>query len=68
MVNKTKGLRVDDVIAYWLARRPWDACSPAQVEARLVDRVAELVGAEGRALPGVSSAIDVARGSGRKSI
>ena len=63
---KTKGLRVDDVIAFWHARHPWDSRSLAEVEAGLVRRVAELVSAEGRALPGVASAIEVARGSGRK--
>ena len=63
---KTKGLRVDDVIAYWYARRPWPGGSPAEVEARLIARVAELVRVEGRALPGVASAIDVAREDGRR--
>lgn len=63
---KTKGLRVDDVIAFWHARHPWETRSLADVEARLVRRVAELVAAEGRALPGVASAIDVARGGGHK--
>jgi sugar-phosphatase len=62
----TKGLRTDDVIAYWHARRPWDGRSPAEVEARLIARVAELVRAEGRALPGVASAIAVAREGGRR--
>lgn len=57
----TKGLRTDDVIAYWHTRRPWDGRSPAEVEARLIARVAELVRSEGRALPGVAHAIAVAR-------
>src|SRR4051812_49273462 len=63
---KTKGLRVDDVIAFWHARHPWDARPLADVEARLVARVAELVRAEGRALPGVTSAIDAAGADGRR--
>ncbi len=63
---KTKGLRIDDVIAFWHARHPWDGRSLAEVETRLVRRVAELVGTEGRALPGVANAIEVARESGRK--
>ncbi len=63
---KTKGLRVDDVIAFWHARHPWDGRSLAEVEERLVRRVAELVGTEGRALPGVANAIEVAHASGRK--
>ncbi len=57
----TKGLRTDDVIAYWHVRRPWGSPSPADVEERLVARVAELVRNEGRALPGVASAIAAAR-------
>jgi sugar-phosphatase len=62
----TKGLRTDDVIAYWHVRRPWDGRSPADVEARLIARVAELVRAEGRALPGVASAVAAAREDGRR--
>lgn len=62
----TKGLRTDDVIAYWHQRRPWDGRTPAEVEARLVARVAELVREEGRALPGVEDAIAVAREGGRR--
>ncbi|MDB4941704.1 MAG: 2-deoxyglucose-6-phosphate hydrolase YniC [Labilithrix sp.] len=63
---KTKGLRVDDVIAYWYSRHPWEGRAPAEVEARLVARVAELVGAEGVALPGVAHAIELAQRDGRK--
>ena len=62
----TKGLRTDDVIAYWHARRPWDGRTPAEVEARLIARVATLVRDEGRALPGVADAIAVAREGGRR--
>jgi sugar-phosphatase len=61
----TKGLRTDDVIAYWHQRRPWDGRSPAEVEARLITRVASLVREEGRALPGVAQAIEAAREGGR---
>lgn len=63
---KTKGLRTDDVIAYWYTRRPWDERSPAEVEARLIARVASLVREEGRALPGVAEALAVAREGGRR--
>ena len=61
---KTKGLRIDDVVAYWHARHPWQGRSRAEVETRIIARVAELVGAEGRALPGVQNAIDVAHEGG----
>lgn len=56
----TKGLRVDDVVAYWHRRRGF-AAAPADVERRLVARVAELVRAEGRALPGIETALAAAR-------
>lgn len=61
---QTKGLRTDDVIAYWFTRRPWENRSPAEVEARLIARVVELVRDEGRALPGVTTAIATARQDG----
>jgi HAD superfamily hydrolase (TIGR01509 family) len=63
---RTKGLRTDDVIAYWHTRRPWQGRSPAEVEARLIGRVASLVREEGRALPGVTNAIAIAREGGRR--
>jgi sugar-phosphatase len=63
---QTKGLRTDDVVAYWHKRRPWDGRSPADVEARLIGRVAALVREEGRALSGVAHAIAVAREEGRR--
>jgi mannitol-1-/sugar-/sorbitol-6-/2-deoxyglucose-6-phosphatase len=63
---KTKGLRTDDVIAYWHRRHPWDGRSPAEVEATLIARVASLVKSEGRALPGVAAALSAAREGGRR--
>jgi sugar-phosphatase len=63
---RTKGLRTDDVVAYWFTRRPWTGASPAEVEARLVARVASLVRAEGLALPGVEGAIAAAREGSRR--
>jgi sugar-phosphatase len=62
----TKGLRTDDVVAYWHARRPWDASHALDVvERRLIERVAALVADEGVALPGVAHAIAIARENGR---
>lgn len=63
---KTKGLRVDDVVAYWHERRPWSSRSPREVEQRLVSRVAQLIRAEGRALPGVARALASAKAGGRR--
>jgi sugar-phosphatase len=63
---QTTGLRTDDVIAYWYTRRPWAGTTPADVEARLIGRVAALIREEGRALPGVAGAIAIAREGGRR--
>jgi sugar-phosphatase len=59
--ERTKGLRTDDVVGYWHARRPWTGLTPKEVERRLIARVAELVREEGRALSGVASALEAAR-------
>jgi sugar-phosphatase len=59
---RTKGLRVDDVVAHWHATRGFlTRATPAEVEARLVERVAELVAREGRPLRGVETALAAAR-------
>ncbi len=64
---RTKGLRVDDVVAYWHTRRGFGGESAAVVEARLVAKVVELILAEGRALPGIEAALAAARSaSGRR--
>lgn len=64
---RTKGLRVDDVVAYWHTRRGFGGESPADVETRLVSRVVELILGEGRGLPGIEAALAAARAeSGRR--
>lgn len=64
--ERTKGLRLDDVVAFWHERKPWSgASSRSEVEAQLVARVAELLREEGRALPGVHEALARARAGGR---
>lgn len=62
---RTKGLRTDDVVAYWHARRPFRGATPTEVEQRLVARVAALVLEEGRPLPGIAGALEAARDGGR---
>jgi sugar-phosphatase len=63
---RTKGLRVDDVVAFWHARRGFRGMTCADVEARLVARVVELVSSEGRALPGIDAALAAAKADGRR--
>jgi sugar-phosphatase len=63
---RTKGLRVDDVVAFWNSQLEGGFREArAEIERRLVARVVELVAGEGRALPGVETAIAAARASAR---
>jgi sugar-phosphatase len=62
---RTKGLRVDDVVAYWHARHGFSR-PPSEVERDLVARVVELVTSEGRPLPGIESALTAARTAKRR--
>ncbi len=60
-VCQTIGLRVDEVVEYWRARRPWDTnAHPASaVERAIVDEVIALLGSEAVALPGVEATIEL---------
>jgi len=62
--RKTTGLRSDEVVGFWYARQPWVGASPEDVVRDLERRVAALISARGKALPGVHRAIDLLRGAG----
>ncbi len=62
--RSTKGMYVDEVVAYWHARFPWTGRSPDEVSAMLLARVGDLIESEGRLLPGAIRAIDLARARG----
>lgn len=56
-VRQTMGLRVDDAVRHWWDRHPWPGMTPAEVERAITTRVAELVTAEGRPMPGAVEAV-----------
>lgn len=58
LAAQTMGLRIDEVVAYWFKRFPWNGLTLKEVESQIVDRVQELVLEKGRALPGVRQALD----------
>lgn len=60
LCRETMGLRVDEVVRYWYSRHPWAAPSHDTLAEAIVDRVRELVLAEGEALPGADAAIEQA--------
>lgn len=49
----TMGLRIDEVVAHWRARFPWEGPSDAEMVRRVVARMVELVASEARPLPRV---------------
>jgi len=55
----TMGLRSDEVVAYWYARRPWEGPSRAEVEAALLRTVAAHIRERGAAKPGIADVLAV---------
>lgn len=60
----TKGMFVREVTRHWHGRYPWAEPSPDEVAVAVVDRVIELVDAEGTLQPGVDRAIGLCRSHG----
>lgn len=57
--RETMGYRLDEVVALWYARQPWQGPALIEVEAEILRLVRELILSEGRALPGVYKAVDL---------
>lgn len=53
----TMGRRIDEVVAHWYHERPWSGKSQKDIETLIVDKVIELVKAEGKLLPGVKQSL-----------
>lgn len=58
MCFQTVGLRIDEVVAFWFEKFPWNNIPQASVKEKIVNRVIELVNEKGSALPGVYSVMD----------
>jgi sugar-phosphatase len=57
--RQTKGVYVDEVVAYWRSLYPWEGPTNKEVVQTLLNRVGELVRTEGRLLPGAERAIEL---------
>lgn len=57
-LERTIGLPMPEVAAYWHGRAPWPGPSPDELAAAVVDRVIELVGERGRPAPGARAAVE----------
>ena len=58
MCMDTVGLRIDEVVAYWHEKQPWNAPSQKEIENQIVDKMIERITNEGEALPGVYDVIE----------
>jgi HAD superfamily hydrolase (TIGR01509 family) len=57
--RSTKGMYVNEVVAFWYAQYPWTGPSTDDVVDLLLARVGDLVETEGRLLPGAIRALDL---------
>jgi mannitol-1-/sugar-/sorbitol-6-/2-deoxyglucose-6-phosphatase len=62
--RETMGLRIDDAVRHWWDRHPWDGSTPVEVERAVTARVADLIEADGEAMPGARDVIALCRRRG----
>lgn len=55
--RRTMGMRVDEVVAYWAAGRPWSDREQRRLAEAILDGVIERVRDRGQPLPGVGTAL-----------
>lgn len=53
MCLRTKGLRIDEVVAYWYQRQPWTGATATEIADRIVARVIAFIESQGQAKVGV---------------
>jgi len=51
--QQTVGLRLDEVVHYWYAKKAWIGSTPEEIETKIVERMVELISKNGTPLPGV---------------
>jgi sugar-phosphatase len=64
--QRTVGLRIDEVTAYWYQVSPWPDASPKDVEHAIVQRMIELLTERAAPLPGVIESLEFFASKGLK--
>lgn len=64
--QKTVGLRIDEVVVYWLEAKGIKNQSAPHIEAMIVHRMVELIKEKGEPLPGVVESIKILKSKGYK--
>jgi HAD superfamily hydrolase (TIGR01509 family) len=65
-LEKTVGLRIDEVIEYWYGVAPWKGASVKEVEERIIERLVELIKSDGKPLPGIIESLQFFKQEGLK--
>lgn len=63
--QKTVGLRIDEVVAYWFSHTGWEGVSEKEVENRIIQRVIALIEERGAPLPGVVETLSYLKKAGK---
>lgn len=64
MIPQTMGMRIDEVVAYWHQKYPWESPTQKEVVAEVVTEVIKKVKAEGKARPGVYEVLNFVKEKG----
>lgn len=64
--QRTVGLRIDEVIAYWYSVVPWEDVTVQEVERRIIQRMIELLTERATPLTGVVESLEFFKSQGKK--
>jgi len=65
--QKTVGLRIDEVIAFWNIQENWGLSDLKNVENRIIDKLISLIELDPKPLPGVLDTLQFLKESGKKN-
>jgi len=64
--QKTVGLRIDEVVAFWHRHEGWENVSPREMELQIVSKMQELIQANATPLKGVIETLEFLKGQNKK--
>lgn len=64
--QKTVGMRIDEVVAYWFSHIGWEGTPAKEVEKRIIQRMIALIEKNGKPLPGVIETLTLLKKRGKR--
>ena len=64
--QKTVGLRIDEVVAFWHRHEGWENVSPREMELQIVSKMQEVIEANATPLKGVIETLEFLKGQNKK--